>query len=629
MCGIAGCITFDPADSPLDIVHNMANAQRHRGPDGDGYFGIDNVAVSHRRLAILDLELGSQPMWNEDKTICVVFNGEIYNFKELSQHLIQRGHRLVTRSDTECLVHLYEEMGERFVTQLRGMFALAILDLTQKKLFLARDRIGKKPLYWYTDGRRFLFASELAALMAAGPDLDTSLDVDAIRLYFSLSYIPGPYSGYQRSHKLMPGTTLTQSFLGGSPTIRSYWDLRQIEPDQTLSEDVALERLDELVTDAVRMRLVADVPLGAFLSGGTDSSLIVATMQKLRRDPVQTYTIGFAEVSHNELPYARRVATYLGTNHHEEVVRPDVMKLMDRVLEHIDEPFADASALPTYCVSAMAKKGVTVALSGDGGDELFGGYHRYARQRWVEWATLLPSQMLRLPSFVPPTPFFQSALRKWTTLRYRAQLPFPDRYTHSLLFFPDETKKRSLLAADLVPNEFVFQHVRSLGITGGGMRDCQRIDALMYLPDDILTKVDRMSMANGLETRVPLLDHLLVEFAMSIPAELNYRGITLKSLLKQLLARKLPRRLVYRRKMGFAVPLADWLRGPLKNRITDELTGGLAVSGGVFHRQGVEELLTMHNTRRADVSGALWNLWVFERFLSRRITRATVRAGVL
>lgn len=627
MCGIAGCIAFDPTDSPLDMARNMANAQRHRGPDGEGFFSIDNVAVSHRRLAIIDLELGAQPMWNEDKTVCVVFNGEIYNFRELSDGLVRRGHRLKTRSDTECLVHLYEEMGEQLVGQLRGMFAFAILDLNRKRLVLARDRLGKKPLYWYSDGRRFLFASELSALMAAHPDLNTRLDPEALRLYFSLSYIPGPYSVYERSHKLMPGTTLSQSFLGGSPTVHTYWDLRQVEPDESLSEDVALDRLDELVTDAVRARLVADVPVGAFLSGGTDSSLVVATMQALRSEPVHTYAIGFNEASHNELPYARRVANHLGTIHREEVVSPEAMHLVDRVVAHLDEPFGDSSALPTYCVSAMARNEVTVAVSGDGGDEFFGGYTRYMRYRWAEWASLLPPWMLQQAPPSMKTGWFDAAVRKWGTLRRRALLPFPDRYTHGLLFLPDETQKRALLAEELVPNETALRYVRSLGILGGGMRDCQRIDALMYLPGDILTKVDRMSMALGLETRVPLLDHVLVEFAMSIPERLNYRGVTLKSLLKRLLARKIPKRLVYRRKMGFAVPLAQWLRGPLRQTVTDELINGQAVSQGIFHRAGIRDCLVRHITHRADMSGVLWNLWVFERFLQRRSTHLDGRLG--
>ena len=614
MCGIAGLITKSDADSPREMAARMTAAMGHRGPDDQGVHESGAMALGHARLSIIDLGGGHQPLFNEDGSIAVVFNGEIYNFPELADQLKARGHTFRTRSDTEVLVHLYEEVGDDLVSFLRGMFAFAIWDARRQRLLLARDRFGIKPLYTYDDGRRFLFASELKAIVAASPLVDRTIDDEALRLYFSLGYIPAPHAIYRRCRKLLPGHTMVLEE-GKEPRARRYWDLRTITTDPHIREEDAIDRLDALVRDAVKVRLVADVPLGAFLSGGTDSSLVVAAMAAQMDRPVQTFCIGFGEAEFNEAPYAQAVARHLGTEHREEILRPDVVALVDRVLHHLDEPFADSSAIPTLCVAEMTRRHVTVALSGDGGDELFGGYGRYVRQRAIEWASVLPRRALTATASVLGHIGATGVGFRARRLFERAALPFPDRYANGLLFFPDEVEKAGLLAEPYVPNTTALDLLRGLGLTRGGVGECQRIDALLYLPDDILTKVDRMTMAVSLEARVPLLDHHLAEYAFSLPPDLGLKGVESKHVLKKLLLRYLPAGLVYRKKQGFAVPLRTWFRSELHEMLRDVLLSDRCLQRGVLRREGIEHLLDTHDAGHRDLSPQLWSLLVFETWM--------------
>ena len=615
MCGIAGALDRG-GSHPGELTWRMVRAMRHRGPDDMDVYHDGPIALGHDRLSIIDLAGGHQPMFNEDGSVAVVFNGEIYNFAELADRLTAAGHILRTRSDTEVLVHLYEEHGDDLVDHLRGMFAFAIWDRRRRRLLLARDRFGIKPLAWHDDGRRLLFASELNALRAAG-DLNAPLDRGALQLYFSLGWIPAPRSAFAGVHKLPPGHLLVVEE-GREPQLRQWWDLRTIQVNPHIGEEEALERLDALVREAVRVRLVSDVPLGAFLSGGTDSSLVVAAMAAAMDRPVKTFTIGFEEAAFDESPFAAAVARHLGTEHTQEVLRPDILRVVDTVIDHLDEPFADSSAIPTYCVSEMTRQHVTVALSGDGGDELFCGYSRYLRQQAIELASHLPSWVLgpagallsRLPRRGP--------LVRAGRLVERAALPFPDRYASGLLFHPHADEKARLLHPDLLSDEPALDVLRGKGLTAGGLRDCRRLDALLYLPEDILTKVDRMSMAVSLEARVPLLDHHVAEFALTLPEGLLIRGTETKHLLKRLLLRYLPAGLVYRRKQGFAVPLALWFRRELADMVRDELLSPRALDRGILRREGVEALITAHARGDRDLSPQLWSLLVFERWMRRR-----------
>lgn len=615
MCGISGALDR-AGDDPRDMAWRMVHAMRHRGPDDQDVFVDGPLALGHDRLSIIDVAGGHQPMFNEDGSIAVVFNGEIYNFRELADRLTSAGHTFRTRCDTEVLVHLYEEHGDALVDHLRGMFAFAIWDRPRRRLLLARDRFGIKPLAWYDDGKRFLFASEIKGLLAA-PALEAGVDTGALQLYFSLGWIPAPRSAWEGIHKLPPGHLLVVEG-DAPPRLRRWWDLRDVQVDPHLDEQEALDRLDSLVRDAVRVRLVSDVPLGAFLSGGTDSSLVVAAMAAAMDRPVKTFTIGFQEAEYDETPYAGAVAAHLGTEHTQEILRPDVVSLLDKVVYHMDEPFADSSAIPTWCVSEMTRAHVTVALSGDGGDELFCGYGRYLRQQVIELASHAPPWALtgaeallgRLPSRGP--------VHRARRMVSRAALPFPDRYASGLLFHPDPAQKARLLSPDMVSDEPALDVLRAQGLHTGGLRDCRRLDALLYLPDDILTKVDRMSMAVSLEARVPLLDHHLATFALSLPERLLIRGTETKHLLKRLLLRYLPPGLVYRKKMGFAVPLALWFRRELRDLVRDELLSPRCLDRGILRREGVRDLIDTHQSGERDLSAQLWSLLVFERWMQRR-----------
>ncbi len=621
MCGIAGVVYIDgshPADRGL--IRQMTRIQAHRGPDGEGYYFGQGVALGHRRLSIIDLAGGNQPIFNEDGTKVVIFNGEIYNFRELRAELESRGHTFRTRSDTEVLVHAYEAWGKDCVERLRGMFAFAIWDEVTRTLFLARDRVGKKPLYYSVDDTRLIFASELKGL-AQDSALKRAVSVEALDSYLAFGTVPAPHTIFQGVFQLPPAHTLT--FRDGEVRLREYWDLAfPVEPRK--SEGDYLEELSALLTEAVGCRLISDVSLGAFLSGGVDSSLVVATMAGVSGAPVLTETAGFLERKWDESEYARAVARQVGTDHREVVVVPKAVEVLPRLVWHLDEPFADSSAIPTYYVCRAARERVTVALSGDGGDELFAGYARRYGMTLLE-ARIRPW----LPGWLRAKVLGPAAARypKWDwlprafRLKYflsNLSMPLEQAYFHDMSFLFRPANKARLYSGGLRGALMGYEPFELFKHTFGRVRGRDPLTQVLYvdlkrsLPNDMLTKVDRMSMANSLEVRCPLLDHRLIEFAARVPADLKYRGRTSKYLLRRHLERRLPRALVHRPKMGFSVPLGRWLRGELRPLAEDLLFSPAAVGRGYFEPKAVKALWSAHCLNIRDHSPQLWGLMVLE-----------------
>jgi asparagine synthase (glutamine-hydrolysing) len=570
MCGICGY--FEPPSTvgaDLSVVKAMADTLTHRGPDDGGYYCGPGVALGHRRLSIIDVSGGHQPLSNEDESVWIAFNGEIYNFQDLNDQYLRTGHEFRTRSDTETIVHLYEELGEKCFAQMRGMFAIALWDNKRRRLLLARDRVGKKPLYYYWDGRRIVFGSEIKALWPAG-GCRREMDLEALSDYISYLYVPAPKTIYRHVRKLRPGHYLVVDSNGLREV--PYWDLSFGETDN-LSEAEWCERLMAEYRNSVQMRLVSDVPLGAFLSGGVDSSSVVALMNGLQ-PPVTTCSIGFTEQSYNEADDARTFAQSIDADHHEEIVAPEAVSIVGKLAWHYDEPFADSSAVPTYYVSRLARKHVTVALSGDGGDENFAGYRRYkfdVRENRVR--SLLPQGMRRsvfgpLSEWYPKADWAPRVFRAKSTLQSLARSPL-EGYFNTMSCCPPEMKAcvlgpevlRQLNGYD--SSEVLRYHFDRAG-TDDPLSRVLYTDIKTYLVDDILTKVDRASMANSLEVRCPLLDHSLMEMVARIPPGLKLNGTTGKYILKKALEPVLPNEILHRRKWGFGVPLATWFRNDLK-----------------------------------------------------------------
>ena len=571
------------------------------------------VALGMRRLSIIDLAGGRQPISNEDGSVTIVFNGEIYNYRELQPELEARGHHFKTHSDTEAIVHAYEEYGAACVNRLRGMFAFAVWDARQRKLFIARDRVGKKPLY-YTQTRAgaFVFGSELKSLLQH-PAVEREINPEAVDAYLTYGYVPDPLSIFRGIHKLPPGHHLTLT--DGRIAIESYWDFSYEETTARGADDY-LEELRSLLDDAVRARLIADVPLGAFLSGGVDSSTVVALMARHMTQPVKTFSIGFQEDSFNELKYARLTAERFGTEHREFIVTPDICQIVDELAWHFDEPFADSSAIPTYMVSKLARRYVTVVLSGDGGDELFAGYTRYLTDRQR-------SGFARLPRFVRER-LMQPVSRRlphgaWgRNYLHNVALEPLERYHDSVSIFTN-LNKLSLYAQDF--RQRLDTHQRELpGFddyalrvqTGEPLDEMLYIDSKTYLPGDILTKVDRMSMAVSLEARVPLLDHKLIEFVTRIPAALKMKGLETKHIFKQAVRGLVPDEILDRPKQGFGVPIQQWINNQLRERIHETLRESRARGRGYFDPRYVDLLLAEHHRGRRDHSMQLWSLFMFE-----------------
>lgn len=634
MCGICGIFDAEGRGvSQEPLVRQMASVIAHRGPDEEGYHVTPHCVLGHRRLKIIDLSpRGRQPMTNEDGTIWVSFNGEIYNYLDLRDGLVRRGHQFRSDTDTEVLVHLYEEKGENFLNELNGMFALALWDAKRGKLLLARDRFGKKPLYYFLDGSRLLFASEVKSILA-DPSVPRQLDPEALSAYLSLGYVPSPACIFKGIQKLPPASWMTIEL---DPTTHGpkidgphrYWTLRY-QPDSRLTETECVPRIQELIRDAVRVRLFSDVPLGAFLSGGLDSSTVVAAMSEVSGSPVETFSAGFDEESFDELHFAEIVAKRFGTNHHVLHCSPNVLDILPKLVYHFDEPFADSSAIPTYCISEAARQQTTVILSGDGGDEIFAGYTRYddGMRLWRQQKTLRGILARGIYRFL--VDFYPVQSRGWGILNKRS-LPALDSYIADLCIY-QPPQKQALLADEWrsLPDGQVFRLGRDLANAVGGdehLSRMQGMDQMLYLPDDILVKVDRASMSVGLETRAPLLDYRLAEFMSTVPESLRYRNGIKKFLLKQAVRAKLPTEIIDRPKMGFAVPLKHWFHGQAADLVRDVLLSKSARERGIFRPQELKRLVDGHHSGR-DLSSQLWAAVFFESWCQKWLDQS-VRATV-
>jgi asparagine synthase (glutamine-hydrolysing) len=611
MCGIAGA--FSPTGAMPwgpEVVDAMCKAITHRGPDDQGIFSHPTAHIGMRRLAIIDLHSGHQPIHNEDRSVWIVFNGEIYNYQALRVELQRLGHTFTTNTDTECIVHAYEQYGVDAFARLRGMFAVAIVDLRHQRLVLARDRLGKKPLYHtrLPDGT-LAFGSELKCLLQI-PGFRPTVSKTATRDFFAMGYVPGPASIYDGVFKLPPAHVLV--FEGGEQRLQRYWE-PTFGPKWTADPHTLRRQLLEHLEDAVKVRLVSDVPFGAFLSGGTDSSVVAALMARNLGKPLKTFSIGFREAAFNELPDARRVAEFLGTDHHEQVVEADAVGLLDQLIWHFDEPFADASAVPTFLVSKLAAGHVKMVLSGDGGDELFAGYERYAKYaklRQLRGLTLGAAgpAMAAAAGLVPG-----AAGVRLSRIASRLREPFPDDYLSGvgLARGADLARILDLPGTPLDPYASVRSaYERDLG--GDGLDALLWGDMSTYLLEDILVKVDRMTMANSLEARSPLLDHQLLEFAARLPAEYKLRGTQGKWLLKAVARQLLPPEFIDKPKQGFAIPLAQWMRGPLLPLMRDLLDSRAFRERGCYRVAGVQDCLEQHVKGLQDHGELLWSVLNYE-----------------
>ena len=631
MCGIVGKLYADHRRHIApQLIDAMTDALVHRGPDAGGRWTAGAVGLGHRRLSIIDLSTdANQPMESRSGAV-LTFNGEIYNFQDLRAQLERDGVVFRTKSDTEVLLALYDKKGERCVDDLIGMFAFAIWDPTHRRLFCARDRLGKKPLYYYADGKTLSFASELASLLA-DPDVPVALDPDAIHHYLTLHYVPSPQTAFAGIHKLPPGHTLV--WQDGRVTVECYWQ-PAFEPKTTRSEDDLCEELWELMRDATRIRMLSDVPLGAFLSGGTDSSTVVAAMTELSSAKLKTFSIGFHEAAFNELVYAREVAGKFGTDHHEELVTPDATVALPELVAHHGEPFSDPSSIPTYYLARLTRRHVTVALSGDGGDEVFGGYERYV-WGWMaglfdRWPRGLVAPLAQLTEWIgrqtlAPIPIRLAGQHVSTVIageeeRYLSFAGhFPPRH-RTQLYTPEFARR---VKADTL----AWYRGTLAGSTARAQLDRYiQNDLRGYLTEGIMTKVDIASMCHSLEVRAPFLDHRIVEFGARLPTHLKQHRWHKRVLFKRAVRDRLPASVLDRPKRGFGIPVAAWLRGPLQPMLRDLVTGTSLAQRGIFSQQALTQLVEEHVTSRADHGHKLWNLMVLElwarRFLDARSAAA-------
>jgi asparagine synthase (glutamine-hydrolysing) len=616
VCGIAGIYSLEGKRMPgPEVVDAMCRLIEHRGPDDQGVYCDDRAQIGMRRLSIIDLGGGHQPIHNEDKSVWVVFNGEIYNFREVRKDLEARGHQFYTNSDTECIVHAYEEFGESCFAKLRGMFAIAILDLRAGKMVLARDRLGKKPFFYTTTHDGILaFASELKCLFAV-PGFKPSVSMTATRDYFSMGYVPEPQTIYDKVHKLPPAHYMVVQ--GGKLSLHRYWQA-SFEPKWNFDEATLKEQLTAHLEDAVRARLVSDVPFGAFLSGGIDSSVVAVLMARNLSSPVKTFTIGFKEAAFNELPDARAVAQHIGSEHHELIVEANAVSMLKDLVWYFDEPFGDSSSIPTYLVSRLAAGHVKMVLSGDGGDELFAGYTRYLKYEQLE------TMRRRSLGLAGPAMKLAGSLlggprgARLSRIAERMAQPFPDRYLSGvgLNTRADLGMLLSPAVGELDPFASVRRHFDRPDISNP-MEKILAGDMATYLSDDIMVKVDRMSMANSLEARAPLLDHQLIEFVARIPYQFKLRDGTGKYLLKQVAADLLPAGVLQKRKQGFAIPIAKWLRNDLKELMSDTLSDRSFRERGVFNEGGVRRCVEEHLAGTRDHSEPLWLLLTYEMWARR------------
>jgi asparagine synthase (glutamine-hydrolysing) len=623
MCGITGWATSDSSlpvrAGDRDLLRSMCERMVHRGPDSEGLFVTNGAALGMRRLAIIDLVTGEQPAFNEDKTIAVILNGEIYNYRELRRDLEKRGHSFRSASDTEVLPHLYEEYGDDMVRELNGMFAFALWDSNLRRLLIARDRFGEKPLYWGVFDKTLLFASEPKVLLAH-PSVRPTLNLQALRHYLSFDYVPAPLSIYEGINKLPAAHKLT--FHNGKADVECYWKLNYSTGTPVPSEDEAAERLQELLADSVRMRLVSDVPLGVLLSGGVDSSSVAALAVRASSEAVKTFSISFAEASFDESAYARGVAKFLGTDHHEERLSANLAaNLVSEIGAWMDEPFSDPSLVPTYLLSRFTRKHVTVALGGDGGDEIFAGYPMYAGIKWAEFYKRVPLSMrdkiieplIRLlPVKTKNLSFDYKAIRFVTGAKYD---PVARHHIWFGSFTPDEQEQLLTANALAETNGDIYQQAREMMTECGEtdpVKSMQNLDTRLYLAEDILTKVDRASMAVSLEVRAPFLDPRVAEFAASLPSDYKLRGHKTKYILKKAVNDLLPPFVTRRPKKGFGVPVAEWLKHKLRPMARDLLSPERVRRAGVFNPDFVSRLQDEHERGVANHRKLLWTLLMFE-----------------
>ena len=612
MCGIAGVLEFESGLKPsLEGLQRMAGVLTHRGPDEEGFYRSGSVGLAHRRLSIIDLVSGQQPMVSPDGQVCVVFNGEIYNYPELKADLEQKGYVFRTRSDTEVLLALYLNCGLEAFPKINGMFACAFWDSRTYQLVLARDRFGKKPLFYYQDAHCLLFGSEIKAILAYG-GIERKVNLGALHEYLTHSYIVGEQTIIAGIRRLLPAHVLVVR--NGQAVCRPYWELTFQPGANPPNEAEAVERLEELLLQAVRRRLMSDVPLGAFLSGGLDSSAIVALMARLSDRPVRTFTIGFEESDYSELEDARTVARYLGTDHHEMIVKPSALDVLPDLVWHLDEPFGDSSAIPTFYVCRAARQHVTVALSGDGGDEVFAGYIRYREVEhyrrmgkipaWIRHTIINP--LTGALPFTWPGWNYLYAMGKWRDGGLPCGLGiYP--YIQEKLYTP--AFKTELQEYDpFEPTERLLRQTSDLD----SISRYQYLDTLQYLPADILTKVDRMSMANSLEVRSPLLDHNLVEYMATLPVSLKLRGNISKYIFRKFCSQMLPPSVLTKRKQGFAIPKHRWFQTELRAFTEEILLDPKTLARGYFRKETLRQLLRHHATGQRDYSSWIWCLIVLE-----------------
>ncbi len=629
MCGIAGVIDYNTSSCVnQQLISRMCGELRHRGPDDQGIFinkSSPQVGLGHRRLSIIDLSpSGRQPMANEKKNIWLVFNGEIYNYHELRPELENKGHVFCSSTDSETIIHLYEEYGEDCVKFLRGMFAFALWDETRQTLLLARDRVGKKPLLYHHRNNKFCFASEFCALLASGLP-SREINPAAVDCYLSFGYIASPLTIYKDVFKLPPAHILILK--NNNLTIKKYWEL-QYSHKVKISEEEACSEALRLLKEATKIRLYSDVPLGAFLSGGIDSSTVVALMSEISPKRVKTFSIGFEEKDYSELQHAKNIARKFNTEHHEFIVKPRAMEVLPLLVERYGEPYADSSCIPTYYVSLETKRHVTVALNGDGGDESFAGYERYQAMMFAQIFQKVPRPLreltLKASRLLPDSSDVKNKLRRIRRFINAASLPLADRYIKWVSIFNDDFKRglysegylNILRGLDRFSARDAFFN-NSQGLSALDM--ALNADVRFYLPEDLLVKMDIASMANSLEARSPFLDHKLMEFAASLPAEYKMKRFVKKYILKKIIKGLIPRENVYRKKMGFALPVGEWFRNELKGFLSEAILAPKALSRGYFRPGVVKGMIGQHVLRQKDYTNQLWALLMLELWHRRFI----------
>ncbi len=626
MCGIVGIVYQGSRSVEREILEGMNSAILHRGPDEDGFFLKENVGLAMRRLAIIDLASGQQPIFNHDQSKVIVFNGEIYNFQELRADLESRGHQFKTNSDTEAIIHLYDEFGVDCVQHLRGMFAFAIWDEREKSLFLARDRVGKKPiLFSHQTNGDLIFGSEFNALLKY-PSVSREVDFSAIDNYLTYLCVPAPQTAFKQIRKLEPGHWLL--WKNGEIKTQRYW-----QPDFSkkikVSEEEAIEETTRILRESVKLRMISEVPLGAFLSGGVDSSVVVALMAQESSQPVKTFSIGFEEEDFSELKYAKTVANHVGAEYNEFIVRPNALEVLPTLVEHYGEPYADSSAIPTYYVSKETRKFVTVALNGDGGDESFAGYERYVAMSLAEKYRKIPAVLRKglietSVGLLPNPKQFRSRVKSLKRFVESGSLDNVERYLGWMSAISPGLKN------DLVSDQFKshlngtkpidvlkkwFDKTEDLDVIDATMLT----DQMTYLPNDLLVKVDIASMANSLEARSPLLDHNIIEFAASLPQNLKVNGKETKYLLKKIAAKLVPKEVIYRRKMGFGVPIGKWLRNEMKDFVKENLLSERFAKRGLFQQNKIADIIQQHNEQKNDFGTQVWTLLMLELWFQRFI----------